>query len=51
MWGPFTIAKLVQITTTTKVYGCYNYSFCHWIGLWENLQETLIFHGENDGFL
>ena len=26
-WGPQTIAKLVQITPITMVYGIYNYSF------------------------
>ena len=27
MWGPQTIAKLVQITPKTMMYGTYNYSF------------------------
>ena len=26
MWGPQTIAKLVQITSITRVYDTYNYS-------------------------
>ena len=26
MWGPLTIAKLVNITPITMVYGTYNYS-------------------------
>ena len=27
VWGPQTIAKLVQITPITMVYGTYNYSY------------------------